>query len=147
MTSLSPPALRAPARPRKIVHSSASMRSQIRRAVARFRAWNEIFSIRAKSSSAAVSALTVSGSTGTLRKRDLVDISQTLSQSTRIRAPHAAFRLKAEATSPKLEWLPALAGRLRAASDFRLKAEATCRFSSECPADPAEHHQIAIARR
>src|SRR5262245_61599570 len=36
----------------------------------------------------------------------------------------AAFRLDAEATSPRLEWLPALAGRLRAASDFSLTAGA-----------------------
>ena len=47
-----PPALSAPAMPRKIVQSSPSIRSQMRRAVARLRPWKEIFSIRASISSA-----------------------------------------------------------------------------------------------
>jgi hypothetical protein len=40
---------------------------------------------------------------------------------TRLRARNLSTR----ATRPRSVWLPALAGRLRAASDFRLKAEAT----------------------
>lgn len=38
------------------------------------------------------------------------------------RAPYAGFRLKPEATRGRTVWLPALAGRLRAAFDFRLAA-------------------------
>jgi hypothetical protein len=42
----------------------------------------------------------------------------------------AAFRLKAEATLTRISWLPALAGRLRPAFGFRLKAEATTELES-----------------
>ena len=39
------------------------------------------------------------------------------------------FRLKAEATRPRLVWLPALAGRLRATFDWRtVPAEASTSF-------------------
>jgi hypothetical protein len=48
-----------------------------------------------------------------------------------IRAPHASFRLKPEATrlrasatqADSLVWLPALAGRLLSSVDFRLHAK------------------------
>ena len=76
MTSRRPPALSAPASPKKIVQSSPSIRSQIRRAVASLRPWNEICSMGARSSSAVALGITVSGSTGTLRNRDFSDISQ-----------------------------------------------------------------------
>src|SRR5688572_854930 len=67
-----PPALSAPAMPRKIVQSAPSIFSQMRRAVARLRPWNEIFSMRASRSSATASAWIVNGSTGARRKRDFV---------------------------------------------------------------------------
>ena len=66
-----PPALSAPAMPRKMVQSSPSIFSQIRRAVARLRPWKETFSIRESISPAARSGVTANGSTGTRRKRDL----------------------------------------------------------------------------
>src|SRR5512132_22609 len=69
MSSRSPPALSAPATPRKIVASDSSIFCQMRYAVARFRPWNEMRSIRASTSSADRFASTRNGSIGFFRKR------------------------------------------------------------------------------
>ena len=70
MVNRNPPALRAPAVPRKMSTSSASIFCQMRCAAARFRPWNEIRSMRVRISSALRSGSTVKGSTGTRRKSD-----------------------------------------------------------------------------
>ena len=66
-----PPALSAPATPMKMVQSSPSILSQMRRAVARVRPWKDTRSIRASTSSDRRFGATVNGSTGIRRKRDL----------------------------------------------------------------------------
>ena len=66
-----PPALSAPAMPRKIVTSSLSIFSQIRCARPRFRPWNEMDSMRARTSAAVRPCCTVKGLTGVRRYRDL----------------------------------------------------------------------------
>ena len=57
--------------PRKIVQSAASIFSQMRRAVARLRPWNEMRSMRASRSSAVRSWLDGERLDRTRRKRDL----------------------------------------------------------------------------
>src|SRR6476661_2278682 len=74
ITRRMPPALSAPASPKKIVQSAASIFSQIRRAVARLRAWKDTRSMRASSSSTPRFASTVTGSTGTRRKGDFLSM-------------------------------------------------------------------------
>ena len=73
-----PPALSAPAIPRKIVQSAPSIFSQMRRAVARLRPWNETRSIRESTSSALKPGSAANGSTGTRRKRDFCSMTHSI---------------------------------------------------------------------